>query len=441
VDPDPLVEEQAEIPAMHVGRVIGKGGEMIRDLQARSGARLDVDQNVPVGLPRKITYRGTRSTVDFAKHLVALLCTEGVDENSLPLGKASQEKVVIPSQAVGKVIGRGGEMIRELQTRSHAKIQIDHTGASGVSEGQKQVTITGTFEAVQKGKEMVLFLSANPMMDAQQALNMLIDEKLRTRQPWGTGPPYPDLPNQGMNMQPAQLGYAPYEGGYLQQPPLSYQQPVVYGGPPSYAQRGGPPSFSPTYGVRETEIFYAAKQFMGRIIGGRGVTINDLTRRSGCDIQINQDVPPGQDCEITIKGSREGIESAKQMIQEIIEVGPQHPYAGGAGDYGGAGYQAQAGYQQVQQYPYQYQQLGYGQEVYGQAAYGRVGYVPQDSYSQQYGGGGGGYGGPSYGGGGGYQAPSVPPSDWKTATAPDGQIYYFNERTGETQWDKPAGMS
>ena len=69
------------------------------------------------------------------------------------------------------------------------------------------------------------------------------------------------------------------------------------------------------------EIFYASKNFMGRIIGQKGVTINDLQRRSACDIQINQDVAPGQDCEISIRGSRQGIEMVKQMLREIIEIG------------------------------------------------------------------------------------------------------------------------
>ena len=69
------------------------------------------------------------------------------------------------------------------------------------------------------------------------------------------------------------------------------------------------------------EIFYIAKNFMGRIIGQKGVTINDLQRRSACDIQINQDVPPGQDCEISIRGSRQGIDMVKQMLREIIEIG------------------------------------------------------------------------------------------------------------------------
>jgi len=45
---------------------------MIRDLQARSGARIDIDQNLPPWQPRVIIYRGTRETVDFAKHLGTL---------------------------------------------------------------------------------------------------------------------------------------------------------------------------------------------------------------------------------------------------------------------------------------------------------------------------------------------------------------------------------
>ena len=156
------------------------------------------------------------------------------------------------------------------------------------------------------------------------------------------------------------------------------------------------------------------------------------------------------------------------MIQEIIEIGPQHPYAGGMDSYGGGGPPAggAGGYhgaysQQQPQYPPFQQQLQQQQGYDQGAAYGQVNaYMPQ--------GGSGGYGqaapvamgGAGYGhhhqqqhssqpyGGGGYapqpvapprQAP-LPGSVWKAATAPDGQIYYYNERTGETQWEKPVGM-
>ena len=88
---------------------------MIRDLQARSGARIDVDQNVPQGQPRVITYRGTRETVDYAKYLVHMLSVQGVHENDLPLGNASQELLIIPSMSVGKVIGRGKSCQNDVQ--------------------------------------------------------------------------------------------------------------------------------------------------------------------------------------------------------------------------------------------------------------------------------------------------------------------------------------
>ena len=295
---------------------------MIRDLQARSGARIDVDQNVPSGMPRGITYRGTRKTVDFAKHLVGMLQQENVNENDLPLGDASRRQVVIPAQAVGKVIGRGGEMIRELQNKSQAKIQIDHSGASGLPPDKKQVTITGTAQAVVKAEEMINFLSANPLTEGLQAIAMLVEEKLRGGV-WGSGPPYPGLPNQGINMQPTQP--SPY-GGYGGGGAPAYGAPPQYGAAPQQQQQQ---QAYPSYGGQEVDVVQAQKQYMGRIIGKKGVTINDLQRRSSCDIQVNQDVPPGMPCEITIRGARQGIEMAKQMIQEIIDVGPQHPVSFG----------------------------------------------------------------------------------------------------------------
>ena len=436
VNPDQIIEERGEVASMYVGRVIGKGGEMIRDLQARSGARIDVDQNVPPGQPRVITYRGTRKTVDFAKKLVHMLSQEGVNEADLPLGEAKREILVIPSQAVGKVIGRGGEMIRELQSRSQAKIQVDHSGVSGVPPDQKQVTITGTEPGVIKAKEMVMFLVANPSMDAMQSLNMLVEEKLRGGE-WGSGPPYVNLPNQGVNMQPHMIGQAGYGGGYQPQ----YPPQGAYGMPPQAAPYQVPQAAYQSGMQPESEVVYAQKQFMGRIIGQKGITINDLQRRSGTDIQINQEVPQGQDCEITIQGPRPGIDMAKQMIREIIEVGPQHPYAGGADSYGGGapgGYQQQGygdfsqGYGYQQPYGGGYDHAGYGPPVYGvpPQQYGGYQQQPYDPYAQA--------------------APAPPPqappppapaaSDWKSATAPDGQVYYYNERSGQTQWEKPAGM-
>jgi rRNA processing protein Krr1/Pno1 len=476
-----IIEEKGEVSSLYVGRVIGKGGEMIRDLQARSGARIDVDQNVPPGHPRVITYKGTPQTVEFAKKLVAILSREGASESDLPLGHASMEQLVIPAQSVGKIIGRGGEMIRELQSRSQAKIQIDHSGRSGQPADQKMVTITGTQESTAKAKEMVNFLVSNPMMDAQHSLNMLIEDKARSGLPWGTGPPYPNLPSQGRGMTP-QLGHqnsnfslGPVGGNYQHttvdgqsfhtQSAFGPAPPNMFPAQPNYA--GHNSIYTNGHGGSDVEIFFAAKQFMGRIIGSKGITVNDLQKRSGCEIQINQDVPPGQDCEITIKGPRSGIESAKQMLRDIIETGPQHPYAGGADTYGGglSNYNQQQHQQNMparinpQQYSYQQNHENHYQQPYGQpqpqlqspAVFGH-GQLPPSVYGNYD---------PSRQVFSTYPQQSAPfsqfqlphsaplpvvkspppiPLLWKAATSPEGQIYYYNERTGETQWERPAGM-
>jgi far upstream element-binding protein len=327
-DATTAVEERGAVSASFVGRVIGKGGEMIRDLQARSGCRIDVDQNVPAGAPRIVTYKGTRSSIDFAKQLVSLLCTErGGKEAELPLGQASTKSLQIPGNVIGKIIGRGGEMIRRLQNESGAKIQVDHS--VGQDANHRQVTITGDQVAIDRAEEMMMFLCANPAMDSGQALEMLIREKQSRMMGMGGGG------GVGMGMGGP--------GSYGQQQPMMTGQAYGMGGAggPSPQAAMLPPGGNPygsssaagagvgAVGGIETEIFPCSKIFMGRIIGQRGITINDLQKRSGCDIQTKQNVPAGQDCQISIKGSRRGIDSAKQMLREIIDMGPNHPYAGG----------------------------------------------------------------------------------------------------------------
>jgi len=49
----------------------------------------------------------------------------------------------------------------------------------------------------------------------------------------------------------------------------------------------------------------------------------------------------------------------------------------------------------------------------------------------------GGYGPP--GGEGGANA-GTPAHGWTTHSAPDGHCYYYNARTGTSQWERPAEM-
>lgn len=158
------------------------------------------------------------------------------------------------------------------------------------------VTIIGNDLSVKKAEEMVNLLVVNPSMDASTTIDMLICEKTQGGSEWGSGPPYTTMPNNGQFM-----------GSTCSNDVNSMDDGM------------------------ENEVFYCGKVHMASIIGQKGITINDIQKRSGCNIQIKQNVPAGQDCVVNVRGSRQDIENAREMLIDIIEMGSSHPYAGGNG--------------------------------------------------------------------------------------------------------------
>ena len=121
--------EKVECPQTLVGRLIGKQGETIKDLQRRSGARIQIDQNFPDGQPRIVTVEGSVACVEVGCELVrSLIGNSPAVGNGTPGQMTTME---CPKQLVVRVIGKGGETINELQRRSGARIQIEQRVADG----------------------------------------------------------------------------------------------------------------------------------------------------------------------------------------------------------------------------------------------------------------------------------------------------------------------
>jgi len=71
------------------------------------------------------------------------------------LGSMFRETMRIPGKLVGLVIGRNGEMIHHLQTDTNAKIQVAPDPPPERAHEDRQVTLTGTPEAVAKAKNII----------------------------------------------------------------------------------------------------------------------------------------------------------------------------------------------------------------------------------------------------------------------------------------------
>ena len=190
------------------------------------------------------------------------------------------ETMKIPNEAVGLVIGRSGETIRQLQIRAGADIQVSRDDQYGEERG---IVITGPPENVAMAKSLV---------------QQIVSEKLEAIAGGGGASPTGASPT----------GAWPVSGG---------------GG-------GG--------GSNETQ-FLIPQRHVGLVIGSGGQQIRQLQDSSGARIQVAKDPIPGSGHpldhrQVTLSGDPSCVATAKQMIEHLMA---QDRGAGAAMGMGGGG--------------------------------------------------------------------------------------------------------
>ena len=143
-----------EIAPDKVGQIIGSKGMIIQEIQTRSGARAYVNQDFPAGVNRQVNITGSAAQVKAAAELINLIITEGptaIHVNSMAGGPTVTQIVECTQPQVGKIIGTGGATIKELQSKSGARIQIDQDFPPEVP---RKINITGTAAAVALGVQV-----------------------------------------------------------------------------------------------------------------------------------------------------------------------------------------------------------------------------------------------------------------------------------------------
>ncbi|CAH2035223.1 unnamed protein product [Thlaspi arvense] len=148
VDDTQSTTRRIDVPSSKVGTLIGKGGEMVRHLQLNSGAKIQIrrdaeaDPNSPL---RPVEIIGNLAAIDKAETLINQVITE-TEAGGVPAlfvrGVPEQIEIKVPNDKVGVIIGRGGETIKNMQTKSRARIQlIPHEEGDGSKE--RTVRISG----------------------------------------------------------------------------------------------------------------------------------------------------------------------------------------------------------------------------------------------------------------------------------------------------------
>ncbi|RKF58652.1 Far upstream element-binding protein 3 [Golovinomyces cichoracearum] len=170
---------QIMVPDRTVGLIIGRGGETIRDLQERSGCHVNIvgEQKSVNGL-RPVNLIGSREAAARAKDLIMEIVESDsktsagkdrvITQREAPrdagmggnnpsqnflTGEKVSDSIFVPSEAVGMIIGKGGETIKDIQSTTTCKINV--SPQSGPGEVEREIGLVGTRDSINAAKRAI----------------------------------------------------------------------------------------------------------------------------------------------------------------------------------------------------------------------------------------------------------------------------------------------
>ncbi|KAF6159700.1 hypothetical protein GIB67_029958 [Kingdonia uniflora] len=164
------LSRKMEVPNTKVGVLIGKAGDTIRFLQYNSGAKIQITRDSeadPYSTTRPVELIGTLENVNKAEKLIKDVIAEADAGGSPSLvargfgtaqagGPSEHYQIQVPNEKVGLIIGKGGETIKSLQTKSGARIQlIPQHLPEGDQSKERIVKVTGDRRQIEIAKEMI----------------------------------------------------------------------------------------------------------------------------------------------------------------------------------------------------------------------------------------------------------------------------------------------
>jgi hypothetical protein len=131
------------VPEKETGNVIGRGGELLRQVRSESGARVHIsamDEVLPVTRERIITISGALPSLLCAQHLISETLQKARHERAQKIAASSGEpapvvdgtrtlKLLFPHVSCGVIMGRGGSFIKELMVRKSTACPAAALGA------------------------------------------------------------------------------------------------------------------------------------------------------------------------------------------------------------------------------------------------------------------------------------------------------------------------
>ena len=159
-----------QVPTALIGRVIGPGGQVIKSMREKTGARINVaNETLPGTTEQQIRLWGAPEQVAAALTMIdTVLATAPADGGSAAAASGSAlvaagdvtQTYSIEKDIAKRLIGPAGGTIQKVRELSGAKVKIGNDPIPGTSS--QPLTITGTEHQVAVALAMVNEIAANP---------------------------------------------------------------------------------------------------------------------------------------------------------------------------------------------------------------------------------------------------------------------------------------
>ncbi|KAL6009097.1 hypothetical protein ACLOJK_022324 [Asimina triloba] len=309
-------------PGRKIGSIIGRGGEIVKQLRQESQSKIRIGESIPGCEERVITIFSSSQETNAFEDSGDMVCPAQdalfrVHERLVADEAAGEEdgdmnnrqitiRLLVPSDQIGCIIGKGGQIIQGIRSETGAQIRIvknEHLPVCALSTDEL-LQISGEAAVVKKALfQIASRLHENP----SRSQHLLVSAMSNLYQPGGQyiGP------NAGAPLVGVAPLIGPY-GGYKGDSGSEWSSHSFY--PPPRDE-----SSSKEFCLR----LVCPTGNIGGVIGKGGAIIKQIRQESGAFIKVDSSSAEGEDCIISISSKEFFEDPISPTIDAAVRLQPR----------------------------------------------------------------------------------------------------------------------
>nr|GEV68995.1 KH domain-containing protein [Tanacetum cinerariifolium] len=298
-------------PGKKIGSIMGKGGDIVKQMRSESSAKINIGETVPGCDERVITiYSSGDETNDFgdndrvcpaqdALFKVHDRVSDEMAADEMAVDENPEEashvivRLLVPTDQIGCVIGKGGNVVQTIRSDTGTQIRIlkdKHMPTCALSSDEL-LQISGEASGVRRA----LFDIASRLHDFPSKTQQLLGNPSAASGVGTTGAPI--------------MGLTPLVG--------------PYGESGDWAHSLYPPPRHEAISKEFSLRLLCHTENIGGVIGKGGVFINQIRRESGAAITVGNATAEAEDCVISISAQEVFDDTFSPTIEAAIRLQPR----------------------------------------------------------------------------------------------------------------------